>query len=119
MQANWIKCGNDLWCGLEIVDLTNNHFTNLYGVYVIWFSGDAPNVIKVGQGHISDRLYEHRNNPDITQYRNRDKLLVTWASVSEHQQDSVEVFLANELAPLVGSAFPDVQPIPVNLPGQE
>ena len=119
MQVNWIKCEGNEWCGLESVNLDSDHFSNLSGVYVIWFAGDAPNVVRIGQGHISDRLYEHRNNPEITQYRNRGTLLVTWASVPEYQQDGVEVFLANELAPLVGSAFPNAQPIQVNLPGQE
>ena len=119
MQVNWIKCENDNWCPLETVNLDSDHFNALYGVYVIWFAGEAPNVVRVGQGHISDRIYEHRNNPEITRYSRNGELFVTWATVPEHQQDGVEVFLANELAPLVGSAFPDAQPVSVNLPGQE
>lgn len=45
-------------------------------------------------------------------------LLVTWASLPAAYRGGVERYLATALTPLVGSTFPDVLPIEVNLPGQ-
>ena len=81
------------------------------GVYVIWQGNGS--VIRVGQGKIKDRLAEHRANPAITKY---DNLYVTWAPVYAQYRDGIERHLANVLKPLVGDAFPNANPIAVNLP---
>lgn len=51
------------------VDLNSAHFNWLEGVYIIWHSGDAPNVVYVGQGVIRDRLAEHREDPAVLAYQ--------------------------------------------------
>jgi len=86
------------------------------GVYIIWHEGDPGRVVRVGQGVIKDRLSEHRNNKAILAYNKVGTLRVTWAAVPAKQLDGVERHLADTWNPLVGSAFPDVQPIAVNSP---
>jgi len=81
------------------------------GIYIIW-QGNGP-VIRVGQGIIKDRFTAHRNDGEITKYGN---LYATWAPVSVGHRDGIERYLANSLRPVVGGAFPNVQPIAVNLP---
>ena len=98
MELTWIKCTDGSWCSFNNVNLTHEHFNNMVGVYIIW-SGQT--VVRVGSGIIKDRIADHRNNPEITAYRD---LKVTWASVSEARMQGV------------GERFPDVQPISVNLP---
>ena len=83
------------------------------GVYVIWYNGSPGRVVRIGQGDIAARIGIHRNDAKITGYPN---LLVTWAAVPAAQMDGVERYLANTWHPLVGDAFPDVQPIVVNSP---
>ena len=111
MQLAWQKCQGDVWGPLLNLDLSHPHFNNMEGVYIIW-QANGP-VIRVGQGIIQDRLYEHRNNTDITEY---SSLHVTWAPVGSLHRDGVERYLANILKPIVGDAFPNVAPTQVSLP---
>ena len=115
MILSWVKCQNDNWCSLERVNLANEHFNNLEGLYVIWHGGDEPKVVRVGQGKIKDRLTAHRNDEEITAYSHLG-LYVTWASVDGRFRDGVEKYLADELDPLEGDRFPNRTPIEVNLP---
>jgi len=85
------------------------------GVYIIWHAGPNPATVRVGQGVIKDRLSFHRNDPEILAYKNFG-LFATWASVSNENCDGVERYLAESLKPKVGTQFPDVYPIEVNLP---
>ena len=110
-QLNWIKCAGGNWCSFREVDLGNGHFDGLEGVYIIWQS-DGP-VVRVGQGVIRDRISVHREDPAITNYGN---LSVTWAKVASQDRDGIERYLAETLSPEVGSAFPQTQPMAVNLP---
>ena len=116
--VSWVKSVVDSWLPLETVDLTNVSAT---GVYVIWHGSSSsfiPWTVRVGQGDIADRLTDHRSNPLVTQYRQRGLLMVTWAEVPKKaDRDGIERFLANHYGPLVGDAWPDVNPIPVNLIG--
>ena len=112
-MLTWIKCQGDVWCSLEKVNLST---VTTAGVYIIWHGGNPPNVVRVGQGKISDRLAIHRIDPDILAYKQFGELFVTWASVPAAQQDGVERYLADQSTPLVGDVFPDAAPIPVNLP---
>ena len=79
------------------------------------FSGDPPNVVRIGQGGIAARLTAHRADQAILAYRQRGKLMVTWAALLASQMDGVERFLANRYTPLIGDRHPDVLPIEVNL----
>lgn len=111
MNVTWIKCGErPEWCSLTNLNLTNNHFDNLRGVYIVW-SGKT--VVRLGSGIIRDRLSEHRENPEITAYPD---LLVTWSQVNADQMEGVEKYLADSLNPAVGERFPDRTPITVNFP---
>lgn len=118
MKIYWNKCSGDTWCELYTVDLNDQHFSNMDGVYVIWHGGGAPNCVFVGQGIIRERLAEHRTDPAVQQYAGQE-LFVTWSRVAPADRSGVERYLAEELSPKVGYRFPDVGPIAVNLPGLE
>jgi hypothetical protein len=115
MVLHWNKCDGTVWCDFFKVDLANSHFDGMEGVYVIWHGGAPPNIVRVGQGVIRDRIAQHRQDPQILAFRNYS-LFVTWASVPASQRDGVERFLGEQLAPKVGYRLPAVQPIAVNLP---
>lgn len=115
MNVNWKKCQENIWCDLLTLNLENEHFNSLIGVYIIWHSGSNQRVVRVGQGIIKDRLKEHREDPIILKYKGFG-LYVTWAEVDRRYLDGVERFLANELKPLEGERYPDTFPIQVNLP---
>lgn len=114
LQVSWVKCNNGQnWCPLANVNLSG---INAVGVYVIWHSGNPGRVVRVGQGNIADRINNHRNSPEVTQYARNGSLHVTWASVATMYLDGVERYLADTWNPLVGDAFPDARPIAVNSP---
>ena len=115
MSVNWIKCVNDNWCQLNMVNLNHHHFDNLRGVYVIWHGGTNPQTVRVGQGFIKDRLVSHQNDSEIQAYKDFG-LYVTWTSIPEAYLNGVEAYLAQALRPMIGELFPNVPPIPVNLP---
>ncbi len=112
ITLNWEHCEGNVWCSLARLNLEHPYFQDLEGVYVIWST--AGKWIRVGQGLIADRLRAHRSDPTISNY---GELLVTWAQVSPMYRDRVERYLGDTLRPLVGSAFPNVLPLVVNLPG--
>jgi hypothetical protein len=99
----WIKCADGKeWCPLESVNLTK---VNVNGVYIIWHEGNP-----------ASRLTSHRNDNVILDYGRYGQLRVTWASVASLQLGGVERYLTNTWPPLVGEAFPNETPIPVNSP---
>ena len=114
MNVSWVKCSGGNWCPLETLNLDSVGDTA--GVYMIWHSGNPGRVVRIGQGVIKDRLSAHRNDKAILAYNRLGTLHVTWAAVSWSLRDGVERHLADTWKPLVGSAFPDVQPIAVNSP---
>ena len=116
LELAWWQCDGNLWCDLETVNLTN---VTIDGVYLIWYSGDPlfpPRWVYVGQGNIKERLSNHSKEPKILQYKERGKLLTSWASVQPDYRDGVERYLAEVCSPLVGESWPSVTPIEVNLP---
>lgn len=115
LELNWTKCERNSWCGLITLNLSHRHFDNLEGVYIIWHGGNNPKTVRVGQGEIRDRLGKHREDNEILAYNNYG-LFVTWARVVKEHRDGVERYLAERLKPLIGSTFPNVTPIGVNLP---
>ena len=114
MQLSWTKCQGGVWCKLNFVNLSHDHFNNKRGVYIIWHGGESPKVVYVGQGDIKDRLLEHRSDDRIQRYEHLD-LYVTWATVPENSLDGVEKCLADKWQPIVG-IHPQVPPISVNSP---
>ena len=115
MNVGWNKCQGNVWCKLNEVDLSHNHFDNMRGVYVIWYNLHNPEAVRVGQGFIRDRLQAHRHDQDVQYYAHLG-LYVTWARVPENSLNGVEAYLAQNLNPLVGEQFPNVPLISVNLP---
>lgn len=111
INLTWKTCGSDRrWCNLKKLILDKN--TDV-GVYIIWHTGQPSQVVRVGQGAIKERLSAHRKDPEITKFGD---LRVTWAVVKSQYRDGVERYLADTWDPLVGDAFPDVDPIAVNSP---
>ena len=115
LNVSWNKCQDDVWCDLLTVNLDHEHFNDMEGVYIIWHAGQNPATVRVGQGSIRDRLSEHRQEKEILAYQSYN-LYATWAQVAANQRNGVERYLAEKLNPKIGSRFPDVTPITVNLP---
>ena len=116
MILKWVKCAEGKeWCPFETVNLEN---VTTSGVYVIWYIGETTKAVRVGQGNIAERILAHRRDPEITKFAALGKLVVTWATLAPSHRDGVERYLADRWSPLVGDAFPEVDPIPVNLPGE-
>lgn len=114
LHLNWSTCGQDShWCSFETVNMET---CTASGVYIIWHTGNPSRVVYVGQGKVADRIAAHRNNREITTYKSKGDLRVTWASVPAAQRDGVERYLADKWSPLVGDAHPDCQAIAVNSP---
>jgi hypothetical protein len=120
MVLKWGKCEGHAWCSLLKVDLSCEYFDDLEGVYIIWY-GDNPygSTVRVGQGFIKDRLTDHKEDPEILEYK---PLYVTWARVKAgSDRDGIERYLGETLVPLTPKEprFPNVEPISVNLPWDE
>jgi len=115
LSLDWIRCEGNNWCNLLELNLDNNHFEGLEGVYIIWHGEDNPATVKVGQGIIRDRLSAHRQDFEILEYSGNG-LYATWARVAEDYRDGVERYLGERLDPIVGIRLPDTEPIEVNLP---
>jgi hypothetical protein len=111
-KLQWIKYEDGSWCNFERVDLS---YANLKGVYCIWYNGNPGRVVRWGQGHVQSRVTQHRLNPEILAYKNKE-LLVTWASVAQDSLNGVEKYLSDAFPPLVGERFPEVLPLKVNSP---
>lgn len=109
LTVKWVKCQQDKWCTLRLLNLDP---IDTLGVYVIWKPGDR--AVRVGQGEVAKRLYEHRNEPKIM--RHGQDLLVTWAAVEPAYRGGVELYLAQQYSPLEGERFPEAIPVAVNLP---
>ena len=115
LELYWIKSTQNEWLRFETFNLASVSPT--LGVYIIWHSGQPPWTVRVGQGDIADRIRAHRSDQKVLAYRSYGAgLFVTWAAVQALYLDGVERYLADQLRPLVGDAFPSVVPIPVNLP---
>lgn len=107
---------------LNEVDLSDSHFDNASGVYVIWYmQGFRRKIVYVGQsknGLIKNRLSTHRSDPQIQLYASKG-LYVTWAKALTYEIgeiDGIERYLHEKLKPLVCSHVPKDDPIHVNLP---
>ena len=116
LHLNWVKCQGGVWCKLNTVNLSQEHFENMDGVYIIWHGGMDRAVVYVGQGNIRERLQSHRSNQEIQQYDYLD-LFVTWASVDSTRCRGVEAYLAYTCQPKVSTFhYSGVRHISVNSP---
>ena len=109
VKIRWSKEINLISSDLSKVDLD--------GVYVIGYAQRQRRyTVYVGQGDIKARLAYHRRMLHILSYGRRGTLKARYAKVSKSRRDGVELYLANELEPLEGYAFPRTRPIRVNKP---
>ena len=114
MKIQWAKYLDRFWYLFLGNDLPDS---DVEGVYVIsYYKAKEFVTVRVGKGDIKDRLSKHRINPKILYYKKHGTLHVTWAAVANEHQEGVERFLGDTLKPLIACRFPDVPPIPVNLP---
>ena len=121
-QVTWIKnTQNNDWFDFLRLNLEAPYFINKRGIYVIWYtSPGSAKVVRLGQGNISERLKEHRLNPDITRYASYGQLKVSWIVLNENELSGVEKYLARVYSPLIGDRYPDsVTEIQVNLIGRQ
>ncbi len=107
------------------------------GVYVVWRAETVPvsypperpglsskvvpeklrRAVRVGQGAIGARLGAHSRDPEVCRQGTKESALhAEWLAVPAHQRDGVELYLANLLKPIVGSAFPRAIQLSVPLP---
>ena len=114
MNILWCKCMFQSRCRLKIINLNNEHFDGLIGVYIIWYGNDTSNVVSVGQGIIRDKLIEMQIDKKVQEYG--PDLFVTWAAVPRASLEGVEAFLYSELNPLVHHNITSLDLIRVNLP---
>jgi hypothetical protein len=110
LQVQWVKSQTGTWLPFETCGLPQ---ATVEGVYVIWRGGNPSPVVRLGQGVIVDRIAKHRRDQAILAYRPFG-LWVTWADVPAQFRDGVERYLADYYQPLIGDAYPNVPPIPVN-----
>jgi len=114
MKIDWCKCVLQSSCRLNLLNLNNEHFDNLTGVYVIWSGDDIRNVVSVGQGIIRDELINMKIDKKVLGYG--PDLFVTWAAVPKNSMEGVEAFLYNKLNPMVQHSIMNNDLINVNLP---
>lgn len=114
MKIEWCKCVLGSNCRLNLLNLNNEHFDNLIGVYVIWYGNDINNVVSVGKGNLREKLFDMKIDTKVLEYG--PDLFVTWAAVPGKSLIGVEAFLCNELKPRIPNSLKSVEPINVNLP---
>ena len=109
---------------LNEVDLSDSHFNNASGVYVIWYmQWNRRKIVYIGQsknGLIRDKLSAHRSDTRIQLYAPQN-LYVTWAKAATgvfniDQIDGIERYIHDILKPLICDCIPETEPIHVNLP---
>jgi hypothetical protein len=111
--VNWAFQSNGLWWPFAAINTNYFGWNNPFGVYII--ANGRRDVVRLGQGDIMTRLRAHQRDYEICK-PSYGFLSVTWAEIGPLCVSGVERYLANELSPLVGDAFPNVMPIEVNLP---
>ena len=114
----WNKCEGGDWCRLFGLNLEDDYFDIVNGVYIIWLGGSSETVLRVGQGFIREQLYRHQWEDDIRE-ADKTEIYVTWTPVDADKRAGIVRFLAEILKPkAVEGDDPKARPIIVNLPGQ-
>jgi hypothetical protein len=114
MIINWCQCVIQSRCRLNLINLNNEYFDNLIGVYVIWSGNDMNNIVSVGQGIIRDKIIEMQIDKMVQE--SGPNLFVTWAAVPIASLEGVEAFLCSELNPTLHHTIKNIDLINVNLP---
>ena len=65
MNIDWCKCILGSRCRLKLINLNNEYFDDLIGIYVIWSGNDEKTIVNVGQGKIRDKLIEMQLNKKV------------------------------------------------------
>lgn len=116
LMLQWNKCEGGQWCKLYGLDLEDEHFQFMAGVYIIWKDAAGREILRVGQGNIQERLYNHQWEDDIMA-EDRQHIYVTWAGLDAVNRDGVLRFLLDVLKPKITDAKqPFERPVVVNLP---
>jgi len=100
------------------LDVDQEYFDDVAGVYLIFYETDSRNdtAVKVGRGNIREEIRRWRNHPDIITYHAYG-LRVVWAKVKNLDLlDGMAKYLTQKLGPLVEEEFPECSPVAVNLP---
>lgn len=120
--VQWVKNSqNNDWFDFLRLNLDAPYFSTKRGVYVIWYTAPSvAKVIRVGSGHIGERLKDHRSNPDILKFSIQGQLKVSWVladgiNLLESEIEGVERFLARSYTPLIGDRFPSDGEVEINL----
>lgn len=114
MTIDWCQCVLQSRCRLNLINLNNEYFDNLIGVYVIWSGNDISNTISVGQGIIREKIIEMQIDKTVQEFG--PDLFVTWAAVPNVSLEGVEAFLCSKLNPKVHHVIKSIELINVNLP---
>ncbi|MBN2830126.1 MAG: hypothetical protein JXR56_07390 [Candidatus Cloacimonetes bacterium] len=119
-NVKWIRYNLDQWYVLEDLNLTNDYFEEIFGVYIIWrftWTGKSE-TIRVGKGMIKYKLFELKNNSRIMKYgKPANPLYVTWAEAEQDAAEGIEKYLGLTLNPVVNVPYSkDIEMIKVNLP---
>ena len=114
MKIEWLKCLMQSRCRLDLINLDNEHFDSLIGVYLIWQGDDKKHVIKVGKGFIRERIAMMQRDKKV--YECGPDLFVTWAKVPSDFLNGVEAYLSKELNPVIHENIVSPEVIMVNLP---
>jgi hypothetical protein len=85
----WIKGPASEWLSFEMLNLSR---VSANGVYIIWYGGPKPGIVRVGQGDISSRLKLHRGDPIILVYKSLG-IFVKWAEVLFFSKTAFSVIL--------------------------
>ena len=116
ISLTWEKCDQQ-WCLLNQINLNQEHFELMAGVYIIWRQrSSSREIMRVGQGYLKQRLHLHRWEPDIMSIP-KSEVCVTWASLDAIHRDGAERYLGDTLKPAMPlEPDPGVEPLVVSLP---
>jgi hypothetical protein len=113
--VNWNRCKQNVWCTFLELELEDEHFDDLNGVYVIWRGEEKREVLRVGIGDIRDSLTKEKN-AKYSSFYGHSRLYVTWAKVESDFCDGVARYLVETLNPKSAGKYPASTPIEINLP---
>lgn len=115
LTLNWARTSANTWPAFDTLEMPRAGSGD--GVYIIWWGNTDPDVLYVGAGDVGDRLWYRAGDHRLVDYqRSGLHLSCTWAAVDPRQIHGVERFLGDKLQPRFSEKFPQVTPIPVNLP---
>ncbi|MCH8328542.1 MAG: hypothetical protein IID15_08495, partial [Candidatus Marinimicrobia bacterium] len=114
INLTWQQC-EERWCVLNDLNLNDEQFELLTGVYVIWRQrSSSREIMRVGQGYLKQRLHLHRWEPDIMSVP-KSEVCVTWASLDASHRDGAVRYLAETLHPAMPlDPLPAVDPLSVS-----